>query len=288
MHSSGLDDQTSDLSRMLREAYDQQLRGANEMLGAQEVTQDGPLYRGVFKGRRGFVSYCALDVDDIDALIARTVAHFASKPEITSCEWKTRGHDAPADLPQRLLAHGFEAEDEETVMVGEAALLAAPVELPEGVRLRRIGIHADGRAQSDEEARADLVRASRMQAEVFGRDAFGDISTLAASILGAERVEFWVAEAGNDAGEWDVVSAGRFEVVPGTEFASIWGGSTLPAWRGRGIYRALTAARARSVLARGARYIHSDSTSYSRPILERSGFLAVTTTTPYVWSRPAE
>jgi hypothetical protein len=46
-----------------------------------------------------------------------------------------------------------------------------------------------------------------------------------------------------------------------------------------------TAARARSALRVGATLIHSDSTEYSRPILERSGLLAMSTTTPYLWRR---
>ena len=82
-----------------------------------------------------------------------------------------------------------------------------------------------------------------------------------------------------------IVSAGRLEPVADTEFAGIWGGSTLPEYRGRGIYRALTAARARSAMGHGKRFINSDSTEFSRPILERSGFLKVSTTTPYEWRR---
>ena len=35
----------------------------------------------------------------------------------------------------------------------------------------------------------------------------------------------------------------------------------------------------------GKRYINSDSTEFSRPILERSGFVKVSTTTPYEWRR---
>jgi len=31
--------------------------------------------------------------------------------------------------------------------------------------------------------------------------------------------------------------------------------------------------------------VHSDSTEGSRPILERSGLVAVSTTTPYDWTR---
>ncbi len=56
---------------------------------------------------------------------------------------------------------------------------------------------------------------------------------------------------------------------------------------GRGIYRALTAARARAALAMGKRLLHSDSTEFSRPILERAGLVKVSTTTPYEWrARP--
>ena len=93
-------------------------------------------------------------------------------------------------------------------------------------------------------------------------------------------MELWVAEA-----EGQIVERGRLDPVAGTDFAGIRGGATLEAWRGQGIYRALTAARARSALAAGKSLIHSDSTEYSRPILERSGFLKVSTTTPYEWHR---
>jgi len=68
--------------------------------------------------------------------------------------------------------------------------------------------------------------------------------------------------------------------------AWVGGAATLPEFRGRGIYRALTSARARSAIGHGKRYINSDSTEFSRPILERSGLVKVTTTTPYEWRRP--
>ena len=93
-------------------------------------------------------------------------------------------------------------------------------------------------------------------------------------------MELWVAEA-----EGAVVSAGRLDPVHGTDFAGIWGGATRAPWRGRGIYRALTAARARSALRMGKTLINSDSTEYSRPILERSGLVKASTTTPYHWTR---
>ena len=45
-------------------------------------------------------------------------------------------------------------------------------------------------------------------------------------------MELWVAEA-----DGEIVSSGRLEPVPATEFAGIWGGATRPDWRRRGIYR---------------------------------------------------
>jgi GNAT superfamily N-acetyltransferase len=62
------------------------------------------------------------------------------------------------------------------------------------------------------------------------------------------------------------------------------GGSTLPQWRGRGIYRALVAARAQRAAARSVDYLQADASDDSAPILRRLGFHAVTTTTAYVWT----
>jgi ribosomal protein S18 acetylase RimI-like enzyme len=73
--------------------------------------------------------------------------------------------------------------------------------------------------------------------------------------------------------------------VTNSDFAGLWGGAVLKQWRRRGIYRALTAARARAAMAAGKTLVHSDSTEYSRPILERSGLVKVSTTTPYLWQR---
>ena len=259
-------------------AYDAQLRGSAEVQGSLSWDRSGPLWRGLFH-RGGFVSYESLEevgtVEAIDALIAETVEFYAGHPEVEEFEWKTRGHDWPADLDQRLRAHGLEPDEVETVMVGEASHLAVDVALPEGVTVRRVD-------QLPE--RAELViEASAVAAQIFGGGPSGEeMLDRLDRTHGLE--QFWVAEAG-EGEDRHVICSGRLARVEGTEFAGIWGGSTLPEWRGKGIYRALTAARARAALADGARYINSDCTAMSRPILERSGLVAVTTTTPYVWKR---
>jgi GNAT superfamily N-acetyltransferase len=80
------------------------------------------------------------------------------------------------------------------------------------------------------------------------------------------------------------VSAARAEFVAGTDFAGLWGGGTVPAWRGRGIFRALVAYRAGLAAARGYRYLQVDTSLMSRPILRRLGFEPVAVTTPYLWN----
>jgi GNAT superfamily N-acetyltransferase len=259
-------------------AYDAQLRGVAEVQGAVSWDQSGPLWRALFNDG-AFVSYESLEglgsIEAVDRLIAETVDYLAAFPQVQEFEWKTRGHDWPPELDGLLRAHGLEPDEVETVMVGEATYLAVDVELPEGVTIRRVD-QADDRD-------AVVTEASAVAASIFGHGGSG-----AEMLERLDRMEgreqFWVAEAETDEGR-AVICSGRLNRVEGTEFAGVWGGSTLPEWRGKGIYRALTAARARAALDEGVRYINSDCTVMSRPILERSGLVAVTTTTPYVWHR---
>lgn len=260
-----------DHQSVLLAAYDQQLRGVADMQGAQSWDRDGPLYRALWE-RQGFVSYESLaGVEDLDDLIQRTVDYFAGISQVEEFEWKSRGHDQPADLDTRLQRAGLVPDEIETVMVGEAAKLAVEVDLPAEVVIRRVD-------QLPE--RTELIAAaSAMQHDVFAGGPSADEILARLDRVGDDE-QFWVAQAGNT-----IVCAGRLSRVVGSEFAGLWGGATAPEWRGKGIYRALTAARASAAVATGVRYLHSDCTAMSRPILERSGLVPVTTTTPYRWRR---
>lgn len=256
-------------------AYDAQLRTDAEMRSMADVVRHGPLLWGLFHSGRGFVSYRSLGSPtdaELERLIVETVEHYEADPRTTEFEWKTRGHDGVPMLDALLRKHGFIAEDIESVMVGEAESIATDVPVPEEVSLRSVTSHADVTAMVS------------MQASVFGDpetiDERVDSTLQRLNDPDAPGVELWVAEV-----EGRPISAGRVDPVPDTDFAGIWGGATLPEWRGRGIYRALTAKRAQAALRVGKSLINSDSTEFSRPILERSGFRRVTTTTPYIWQR---
>lgn len=260
--------------RALLAAYDEQLRTDAETPDAIAVTRLGPLRLVTFAAGRGFVTYRDLDGADaaaIERLVSRALDHYRSDTEITQVEWKTRSHDRAPGLHEALSANGFVPDDPESIMIGETERLVADVVLPDGVTLRRITAEADVRAMS---AAAD---------QIFGDDVSSErADALLSRLARDDGMELWIAE---HAGQ--IVSTGRLEPVRGTDFAGIWGGGTRVEWRGRGIYRALTAERARSALRLGKTFMHSDSTEFSRPILERSGLVKVSTTTPYTWARSA-
>ncbi|MFF2898228.1 GNAT family N-acetyltransferase [Streptomyces sp. NPDC057966] len=207
-----------------------------------------------------------LDPARADAVIAEQIAHYTALGH-DEFEWKLYAHDRPADLAQRLPAAGFEAEEPETLLVAPVAELSTRVALPDGVRLRTVR-HAD-----------DVELMARAHERAFG----SDWSRLRQQVLTrlAEDPDSFVgvlAMVGDEP-----VSSARMELYPGTGFAGLWGGGTVEAWRGKGIYRALVAFRARIAAERGYDYLQVDASDMSAPILRRLGFLALSTTTPYVY-----
>lgn len=259
----------------LLSTYDRQLRAyvPDPLPAGVSVERDGPLLRFLGYGGGGFLTYvdlAGLAGAELDALIARQREVFARRAE--PVEWKLHGHDQPADLPDRLTAAGFVPEDRETVVVGPVALVAGALPVvPEGVRLREVT------------AREDLERIAAMESAVWGEDRSGHADMLAKE-LAADPGSLTIVVAESTDGAGEVASAGWIRYVPGTRFATLWGGSTLPQWRRRGIYRALVAYRARLAQARGFTMLQVDASDDSRPILQRLGFVAVTTTTPYVYT----
>ncbi|MER7978025.1 GNAT family N-acetyltransferase [Streptomyces sp. NPDC095817] len=211
------------------------------------------------------VIWSDLDGTNADAAVAEQIRHFTGLG--LEFEWKLYGHDRPEDLGRRLQAAGFTAQPEETLMIAELGDLTLDAEPPEGVRLLPV----------TDRAGVELVAEVHQQA--FGTDGTRLRHQLLAQLTGdADTVVAVVALAG------DVpVSAARMELLPGARFAGLWGGGTVEAWRGRGIYRALVAHRARVAADRGYRYVQVDASSQSRPILARLGFQPLTTTTPYVY-----
>lgn len=237
--------------------------------GAEEM--DGPLYRSWGWTPRGFVmagELSGLDGAQLDALIARQIAFFSERQE--AFEWKIFSHDQTAGLIGRLDRAGFVPEERENLVIGRVADMDLTAQPPPDVTLREV------RSRRDTDRMAELLTLvsgddRSFLSQAFFKDAAanpGDVVLLVAEAAG------------------QVVSTARVNLVPGTQFATLWAGATLPEWRRRGIYRTTVAYRGRLAAERGLRYLQVDASEESRPILERLGFLTVATTTPYIWSPP--
>jgi hypothetical protein len=204
--------------------------------------------------------------DDPDAAIAAQQSFFEQRGQ--PVEWKTYSYDEPTDLGERLGAAGFEAQEVEALILGDLRVLAPLDEsVPEGLRLRAI-------------VAADLQRVAEFQDSIWGPGSswvtgkhFGELAADPQHMQGClvERVDDGL-----------VVTASWVRLTPETEFCGLWGGSTLEAYRRRGLYRASVGYRARVALAKGARYVRVDASPRSRPILQRLGLHQVATTTPFV------
>jgi len=229
---------------------------------------DGPVVRR-YPEHPG-TSYCMVECprglgDDPGHWISRQVEFFSGRRD--RVEWKTYSYDEPVDLTDRLTAAGFVAEPAETLLLGEVAGLIHDVDLPPGVRVRAVS--------SD----ADLARIDELMKAVWGPDR-GDGSLTQEMRANPGALDVVVVEESADG---PVLCAGWLRYSTGTDFASMWGGSTLSEWRRKGLYRATVTHRAGLARERGYRFMRLDTSPDSRPILERLGLRAVATTTPYIF-----
>jgi len=244
------------------QAFDEQVRRRPDPGPGGVVERDERVVRVIAPGWRGVV-WSDLDAACADTVVADQIERLAAEGE---WEWKHYSYDRPADLPRRLAAAGFVAEEQEALLVAEIAALDLDVAPPAGIEVRTA---ADA-------AGVDAV--VRVHEEVFGEphDDLGPALRWALAQTPPPALGV-VAYAGPDP-----VAAARVELNAGTEFASLWGGGTLPAFRRRGIFRALVAHRSALAAARGHRYVQVDALPTSAPILRRLGFAELARTTPYV------
>lgn len=264
------------MSQSLRDLYDQQLRTEAEVADADRVDRIGPLWLGTYRSRgRGFITYESIPQgSDLERLVTSALKLFQDDSAISEVEWKTRQHDDLPGLLDVLEAHGFVFEEAETVMVGSLeSVLAADLPLPSGYRLEQANTPA-------------LIREAEEQAGLVFDHSTDRIERTVEQLVnrleaGSDTFEMWLVRGP----EGEAVCSGRVDFVDGTDFASVWGGACNPEHRGRGLYRALTAERARSAMRRGKKYLQSDCTEFSRPILEKAGLTPVTITIPASWSR---
>lgn len=229
--------------------------------GELRTAQGGETLPGVTRwvGDRSEVVAFDLDERTVDAAIREQMAFFRGR----EFEWKVFSFDTPSDLRERLVAAGFEEGPREAVMV---------YDLRQGVFTSELEV----RRVTSVEGLPDFRRVAEA---VFRKDYSFTTGQLETAIR--------EGQTGHDAyvGYWkgEPVAVGRLYTDPASQFAGLYGGGTLAAFRGKGFYRAVVAARAQDAASAGARYLQVDALPTSEPILRRMGFERLAYTWPCVF-----
>ncbi|MCI4327539.1 MAG: GNAT family N-acetyltransferase [Thermoplasmata archaeon] len=230
--------------------FDATMRRDPSVDPGERVERVGSIVRVV--GTRAWIAYSGLSETEAPAAVRAEVER--AHAEGIELEWKLFAHDSPRTLALLLEENGFAPDPPETLMVLD--LRASP----------EFGPPARDLVVERVSDPAGLERACDVSRKAFPSGQGWDLDEYLLR-LGTPTFEVFAARVGNE-----TVSAGRLELPVGRAFASLWGGGTAPEFRGRGIYRALVAARVALARARGYRYVTVDALATSRPILERVGF----------------
>jgi GNAT superfamily N-acetyltransferase len=237
-----------------------QLYDADERLNAtmpgMQREVDGPVVRLMHEAEpeaHSFVIFSDLDENTADTAVARQRAYFQTLGR--PVEWKLYAHDKPADLAARLAAGGFAAGEEDTILALELARAPQALLQSPAADVRRL----------EDVAKLKLVRA--VLTEVHGRDFAWLVARMTRLMCAGAFASVYLAYVDGQP------AATAWAFFPqGSRFASMWAGATLPAYRKRGLYTALVAARVQEALARGYQFMTIDAGPMSRPIVERYGF----------------
>jgi GNAT superfamily N-acetyltransferase len=221
-------------------------------------------------GKPGFwsgVVYSRFSPQEAEEIIENQINYFNRLRR--SFEWKVYSHDQPSDLLARLQSRGFKIGEEEALMVLSLdklpSALLAPA--PEGISAVPI---------TDEQGIEDFLD---LESAIWG-----NLRTTRAFLLGNLRDPTQPDLAFIAYSNEKPIGYGRVTAMLESQFAGLWGGSVLPEFRGRGVYRALLSARIQHARrCESVRYLRADALPTSRPILERYGFRRVASTWPAEW-----
>ncbi len=209
-------------------------------------------------GVDSMVVYSRLGVADADRVIHRQAAYFLGIGH--NLEWKLYAHDQPADLHQRLLAHGFTDEDPEAIMALNLTELPPALSQLPSARICRC---------ANPELMNDAI-------SVYGAVWPQKVARLAQRLnhtlrTAPQRLRVYVAYV-----DGEPVAVGRIHFSPHSAFASLWGSATLQAFRGRGLYTQMLAVRLQEAISRNVGAVTVDAGPMSRPIVSRLGFRLLT------------
>ncbi|WP_245830950.1 GNAT family N-acetyltransferase [Sediminibacillus massiliensis] len=204
---------------------------------------------------KSFISYSNFNEDETERIIDSEIEYFSKSGK--TFEWKVYDFDQPPELKSKLKNKGFMVEEPEALMILPLKSRAA---LTEGFVPKTNVTEID-----DETGIGDLVRLEnsiwKESHKQLGERLWRDKQTAPESLY-----IYGIYENNQ------LVSGSWIYFEPNTNFASLWGGSTLPEFRGRGFYSDLLRTRAIMAVDKGYSFLTVDASPMSRPILEKLGF----------------
>jgi GNAT superfamily N-acetyltransferase len=247
------------------ELYDKEQRRELQVIGTRREVTETVVRHVNLEQSEGFIAYTNLNQENADIVIAEQIAYFEKLEQ--PFEWKYYSHDKPENLLEHLRKHGF------TIEAREALLALDLKQLPK--KLQHSITH-DIRLLKKPRELEDVLK---VETEVWNSD-HSDIMTYLEKSMETqpEMLRVYVAYIDDKP-----VSCAWMFFHEGSGFASLWGGSTIKEYRGRGIYTALVALRAQEAIKRGAGFLTVDASPRSQPILESLGFQFLAYTYPCKW-----
>lgn len=232
----------------------------------KEVTGDVVRFTGpAERHSSNFVLYSRLTDENAEEVIGEQIAFYGRYG--LSFEWKLYDHDTPSDLRARLLMQGFKARERDAIMAldihAASSILLQPVE-------------ADVRRLSDPQQVKDLVALL----ETVWQTDFTGLGQLLQEDLWKRPTYSSIYLAYVDD---QPACAGWIQFTENSQFASLWGGTTLPQFRERGLYTAVMATRVQEAIRRGYSFLTIDASNMSRPIAEKYGFQLLTYAHACMW-----
>lgn len=247
----------------LLQLYDQYERINLSLLGFKKEVHSNFIQFKTADGPGSFISFSHLDKTSVYTTVRQLVRQADQYNQ--SLEWKVYASEDPVQLAPTLVEFGFKPMVRESLMVLNVR----------GYRLRHaryphiVNIHDPAGIQQVFDILAQVWKV--------------DFSKQKRQLLHLKRtrpddLQIYVGYQLHQP-----ASCGWVTFNKNSPFGTLWGGSTLPQFRGQGLYRAILELRIRDALERQIPYIAIEASAMSAPIVARSEFVKLSDTTTYLY-----
>jgi len=246
--------------------YDKELR-IHRMYPEARREVNGTVVRFVREAPgMNFISFTFATERELDCAINQEVNYFA--PMHQPLTWKVYEHDLLPDLNGKLNANNFVEDPEPAdVMVYDVKAQSVPLRENADIDIRRIN------------TRAGLKDITHVLDTVYGNDNSWVYNRLGSHMQIPGYLSVYAAYRKNQP-----VSI-AWTYFPKGHFATLFAGSTIEEFRGKGLYTNLLATRINEIRERGYQFAVVEAGKMSKPIVEKHGFQHLTTVWDFEWRR---